>query len=298
MDLFLARVLDGLANGSIYASLALAVVLIFRSTGTINLAQGEMAMFTTFLAWKIASPSGGLGLPVVVALLVAMAAGFVGGAAIERVIIRPVEGKESHLPMIIVTLGLFLAIDAVAGRVFTLNTVSLASPFPAGGVTAGGVLIQWSTIGLLLTLVGVSAAMWYLFQHTRIGLAMRATVDNAESALLVGIRRGRVLMVGWGLAAALGSLAGVLIAPVTLVQVPMLQSVLLYGFAAATLGGFESPLGAIVGGLLVGLTEALVSGYVGFIGNQLSLFTALVLIVAVLLVKPTGLFGRADLRRL
>jgi branched-chain amino acid transport system permease protein len=296
MDLLVNRVIDGLGNGAIYASLALAIVLVFRSTGTINLAQGEMGMFCAFIAWKVSSPTG-LGWPIIVAIVMAMGAGLIGGALIERVVIRPVERHESHLQMIIVTLGLFLGIDALAGKLFTLNSVTLASPFPTGGLRSGGIELPYQTIGLLGILIVVAALMWFLFARTRLGLAMRASVDNPESARLVGIRRGRMLAIGWGLAGAIGALSACLVAPATLVDVTMLQGVLLYSFAAATLGGFDSPVGAIVGGIVIGLLQVLVSGYVTFIGNQLSLLTALAVIMVMLLVKPTGLFGRTGTER-
>ncbi|HVW44952.1 MAG TPA: branched-chain amino acid ABC transporter permease [Amycolatopsis sp.] len=295
MTLLIQRLLDGLSGGAVYAALALAIVLVFRSTGTLNLAQGEMAMFTCFLAWKL---STGLGWPVVPAIVVAMAAGFAGGALIERVVVRPVEDRPDHLPIIIVTLGLMLAINALAGGLFTVDIVRLPDVFPAGALQLGGVHLAYSTIGLLAVLLVVSALIWALFQRTRIGLHMRASVDSPESARLVGIRRSHMLMLGWGIAGALGALAAVLVAPQTFVHTGMLQGVLLYAFAAATLGGFTSVLGAVVGGLIVGVLQSLAVGYIDFIGNDLSLLVALAIIIAVLMVKPNGLFGRADSSRL
>jgi len=294
VELFVQRVIDGLSTGSIYAALALAIVLVFRATGTINLAQGEMAMFCCFIAWKLTD----IGWPIVPAILVSMAAGFVGGAAIERVVVRPVEDAKDHLPIIIVTLGLLLAVDSLAGGLFTVDTERLDSPFPHGSWRVGGVHVGYDSIGLLAVIIVISVVIWFVFGRTRLGLHMRASVDNPESARLVGIRRSSMLMFGWGAAAALGALAAALVAPQTFVYTGMLQGVLLYAFAAATLGGFDSPAGAIVGGLAVGVVQDLVAGYITFIGNELSLLTALGIILAVLMVRPTGLFGRADSKRL
>ncbi|WP_017936461.1 branched-chain amino acid ABC transporter permease [Nocardioides sp. Iso805N] len=294
MELFSQRLVDGLSSGCIYAALALAIVLVFRATGTLNLAQGEMAMFCCFLIWKLTD----LGWPLIPAILAGVVAGFVGGAAIERVIIRPVEDSRDHLPVIIVTLGLLLALDSLAGGLFTVDTETLGSPFPSGSWHIGQVLVPYSSIGLFVVISALSGLMWFTFHRTRLGLAMRASVDNPESARLLGIRRSRMLMIGWGAAAALGALAAALVAPQTYVYTGMLQGVLLYAFTAATLGGFDSPAGAVVGGLLVGVLQTMVSGYVGFVGNDLSLMTALVVIIVVLMLKPTGLFGRPDSRRL
>jgi branched-chain amino acid transport system permease protein len=297
MDLLIERIFDGLGNGAIYGSLALAVVLIFRTTGTINLAQGAMGTFCTFIAWKL-SAAGGLSWPIVPAIIVAVLAGFFGGAALERVFVRPVERERSHLPMIIVTLALSLAIEALAGHFFSLQSVALRSPFPLTSLKIGGVNIPWQSLCLLAVMLVVATLMWFLFQHTQVGLKMRAAVDNPESARLSGIRSSRMLMLGWGMAGALGALAGCLIAPQTFVNSSMLDGVLLYSFAAATLGGFDSPPGAVVGGLIIGVLQVLVSSYVGFVGNQLGLLVALVAIVAVLMVRPSGFFGHVDARRL
>jgi len=294
MELFSQRLVDGLSSGCIYAALALAIVLVFRATGTLNLAQGEMAMFSCFFIWKLTD----LGWPLVLAIVAGVVVAFVAGAAIERVIIRPVEDSHDHLPVIIVTLGLLLALDSLAGGLFTVDIETLGSPFPSGAWHLGTVRVPYSSIGLFAVIAALSGLIWFVFQKTRFGLAMRASVDNPESARLLGIRRSRILMVGWGAAAALGALAAALVAPQTYVYTGMLQGVLLYAFTAATLGGFDSPAGAVLGGLLVGVLQAMVSGYVHFIGNDLSLMTALVVIIVVLMLKPTGLFGRPDSRRL
>jgi branched-chain amino acid transport system permease protein len=293
MELFLQRVVDGIQNGAIYAALALAIVLIFRATGLLNFAQGEMAMFSTFLTWVFASN----GWPIVLAVLASMVLSFIGGAVIELVVLRPVE-KSSPLAIVIVTIGLFLSINAFAGWYWGYDGKQLDSPFPDERWEIGGVVIRASAVGNMIVLGAVAIILFALFQKTKIGLAMRAASSSPESSGLVGIPVGRMLMLGWGMAAALGALAGALIAPLLTGFDPnLMQGVLIYGFAAATLGGFDSPLGAIVGGLIVGLTESLVAGYFDIIGSELKLATAFFLILGVLLIKPTGLFGHRVVER-
>lgn len=294
MELFLMRIFDGLENGAIYGALALAIVLIWRSTGTINMAQGAMGMVSAFVAWRL---SVGAGMPILLAVLVAVLAGMLLAALIERVVIRPFEEEEDHLPAIIVTLALGLILSAVTAKVFTLETVTMPSPFPEGSISTGLVDIPKSTLTLIAVLSLSAALIWALFTKTRVGLQMRATVDNPESSRLVGIRRSHMLMLGWALAGGLGALAAVMIAPSTLVSTTMLDGVLLYSFAAAMLGGLDSPVGAVVGGMLLGLCEVMIVGYVSFIGNELNLMTALTVIVVVLVVKPAGLFGHATTER-
>jgi branched-chain amino acid transport system permease protein len=292
--LFVQRVIDGLSNGSIYAALSLAVVLVWRSTGTLNLAQGPMGMVCAFIAWKLEASAGA---PAVVGVLVATIAGALLGAVIEVSAIRPLERQRSHLPVIIVTLGIGLAIEAIAGKVFTLNSVAISSLFPFGGFSVAGVQISWNTVGLIGTIGVVALLLWALFSRTTVGLHMRAAVDNPDSAQLSGIRRGRMLMLGWALAGGLGALAACLIAPVTEVQTTMLDGVLLYAFAAAILGGLDSPAGAVIGAFVIGVFQALVSSYVSVIGNDMSLLAVLVIIVITLIVRPRGIFGRAEVAR-
>jgi branched-chain amino acid transport system permease protein len=293
MELFFQRVVDGIQSGAVYAALALAVVLIFRSTGLLNFAQGEMAMFATFVTWVMASS----GWPIVLAVILSMIFSFAAGALIERLVIRPVA-QSSPLAIVIVTIGLFLAINAAAGWKWGYDGKSLPSLFPDDRWDVGGVDIRSSTIGNLAVLALVAFVLYLLFRKTKVGLALRAVSANRESSQLVGINVGRMLMLGWGMAAAIGALAGALIAPTLGAFDPNLMlSVLIYAFAAATLGGFDSPVGAIAGGLIVGLTESLAGGYIGFIGSELKLATAFLLILVVLLIKPTGLFGAKVVQR-
>lgn len=291
MELFFQRIVDGLASGAIYAALALALVLIYRSTSLLNFAQGEMAMFSTFLGWIFTSE----GLPVWLSIAVAMAISFVAGAAIERFLIRPV-GTDNLLAIVIVTIGIFIAINALAGWIYGTDGRVFPSAFPNESWDVGGVRISAELIGNLAVLFGVVGLLFLVFQKTKIGLAMRAVANDMQSSRLVGIPASRMLMLGWGLAAALGALAGCLVAPVLTLDLNMMQGVLIYAFAAATLGGFDSPIGAVVGGLIVGVVENLAGGYLG-IFDRLELLSAFVLILVVLLFKPSGLFGKTEVQR-
>jgi branched-chain amino acid transport system permease protein len=296
MVLLVQRLVDGISNGFLYGAVALALVLIYRTTGLINFAQGEMAMFCTFIVWRLADPANGLGMSMILAIGAGIIIAFVFGALLERVVIRPFEGSD-HLRQTIVTLGLFLALNALAGYVFTTNTERLESPFPSGVLRIHGVNITYSEIGIIAVLLVMSLLIRMLFMNTRIGLGMRAAAMNPFSSRLAGIDVSRMLMIGWGLSSAVGALAAVLVAPTVYVSTNMMGTLLLYGFAAAVVGGFESAPGALVGGVLVGLVQSLSAGYVSFIGNQLQLATAFALILVVLLVRPQGLFGRVSVER-
>lgn len=286
MELFLQQTVTGLGSGAIYASLALALVFIFRSTNIVNFSQGEMAMFATYFAWQLTR----WGIPLWAAFLITLAASFVGGAVIERVIIRPVE-RAPELTIVIVTLGLLIALNSLAGWVWSFIIRDFPSLFPQETITLGAVRFGIDSLGIVAILVGVVAGLFLLFQRTKLGLAMRAAASNPESSRLVGIRVTRMIMLGWALAAALGALAGMLVAPSLFLEPTMMLTVMIYAFASATLGGFDSPVGAVAGGLTFGVTETLVGTYIPFIGADLKVVVALLVIFAVLLVRPTGLFG-------
>jgi branched-chain amino acid transport system permease protein len=292
MGRFLQVVVDGIADGSIYAALALALVLIFRSTGIVNFAQGEMAMFSTFIAWGLHAG----GRPLWVALLGAFALSFAGGMAVERVLLRPLEGGEP-LTMLIVTLGLFVLLNSAAGWIWGFNNRGFPRIFPSGAARLGGVALSLESLGIIAVLLVVVGLLWLLFQHTRLGLALRAAAQNPESSRLVGIRVGRMLMLGWGLAALLGALAGVLVAPRLFLDVNLMGGVLVYAFAGAALGGFDSPLGAVVGSWIIGVAENLAGTYVDAIGPDLKVLVPLAIIFVVLLVRPSGLFGSPEVAR-
>jgi branched-chain amino acid transport system permease protein len=292
LEQLLQQIVLGVAYGAIYASLALALVLIYRSTHIVNFAQGEMAMFSTFVAWQLLQ----WGASIVVAILGTLALSFVAGLVIERIVIRPVE-QASVLTVVIVTLGLLLVFNQGAGWVWDFLVKSFPSAFPSGRVEVSGVRLPYHSIGVVAVLAVTVTFLYVLFQYTKIGLGMRAAASNAESSRLVGIRVGRTMMLGWGLAAMLGALAGVMIAPALFLEPNMMFGVQIYAFAAATLGGFDSPVGAVVGGVIVGVTENLAGTYVDWIGSDLKIGVPLLIIFGVLLVRPTGLFGKQVVAR-
>jgi branched-chain amino acid transport system permease protein len=298
MDIFLERLFDGVTNGAVYAIMALALVVVFRSTGTINFAQGEMALFTTYLAWWLTT----VGLPVWLGAIAAGATGFLLGAIVERTLIRPIR-RRNDMASLIVALGLFTAFNALAGLLWNSETKPMPSLFPAGledFFPIAGARLYWDALGVWLVVLALIAGVFFLFNRTRLGLHMRAVADNAESAALSGVPTGRILMLGWGLAGIVGSLAGVLVTPLSATQLSLttMFPILIYASAAALFGGLDSPVGAVVGGLAIGVLEALITGYVEFIGGTLPQTAALVVIVLILLFRPTGLFGTRQLERL
>jgi branched-chain amino acid transport system permease protein len=288
MHQLLQQIFSGLAAGAVYASLALALVMIYRATDLVNFAQGEMAMFSTYIAWTLVNA----GLPFWAAFVLTLVASFLGGMTIERIIIRPVE-IAPVLAAVVVTIGLLLIFNALAGWIFTYTLQEFPSPFPDR--TMFGALMTTRDLGV----IGVTLAMLFLlfvfFRFTATGLAMRAAAQNPESARLCGIPVGRMLAIGWGLAAAIGATAGIMVAPVLFLDPNMMGGVLLYAFTGALLGGITSPVGAVIGGLIVGVTENLVGTYL--IASQLKLTVALALIILVLVFRPNGLFGTAIVRR-
>jgi branched-chain amino acid transport system permease protein len=292
MQLFISQLANGVGAGVVYASVALALVLIYRTTGLLNFAQGEMAMFSTFFTWWLTDNGLGIGF----AILVSMAASFLAGSILELVVIRPVESARNPLNVVIVTLGLFLAFGSLAQLIFGTDPQQMPSPFPSGRLFSG-YAIQKSVVGLALVLVAECVLLYLLFQFTRVGLALRAVASNPESSRLIGINTGTMLMLGWAMAAALGAIAGSLVASKgTGFDASLMQEVLVYAFAAAALGGFDSPLGAVVGGLVVGIAQSLTIEYVDAL-DGIEVVVPFLLILVVLLVKPTGLFGRRIVER-
>jgi len=292
MDIFIQQVVSGLATGGIYASLALALVMIYQATDVVNFAQGEMAMFSTYLAWSLLQA----GLPYWVTFFATVAIAFVGGLLIERVVIRPVENAPI-LTIVIVTLGLLVILNSVAGWIYSYIQKPFPSPFPSKPIQMGNIFFGAHDVGEISVTLIVLLLLFFFFRYTTLGLAMRAAAQNPVSSRLCGIRVSWMLGLGWGLAAAFGAIAGMMVAPIVFLDPNMMGGIQLYAFAAATVGGFTSPLGAVVGGLLVGVTENLVGTYVSFIGTELKLTVALAMIIIVLLVRPTGLFGRTTVRR-
>ncbi len=289
MEGFVHQVVSGIATGGIYASMALALVMTYQATHHINFAQGEMAMFSTYLAWSAVAA----GVPYWAAFVLTVAAAFAIGCAIERIVIRPVENAPV-LAVLIVFLGLLLIFNSVAGWIWTYTIKSFPSPFPEAN-PFGQPYISSHELGSIAVTIVMLAAIYAFFRFTSLGLAMRAAAQNPVSSRLVGIRVGRMLALGWGLAAAVGAVAGMLIAPIIYLDPNMMAGVLIYSFAAALLGGIDNPGGAALGGFIVGVLENLAGAYL--IGTELKLVLAMVLIVGVLTVRPTGLFGRTVVTR-
>lgn len=291
MELFIQQVLAGLATGGIYASLALALVMIFQTTELINFAQGEMAMFSTYIAWTLIDA----GMPYWGAFFLTVAIAFVGGVVIERVVIRPVE-KAPILVLVIVFIALLVIFNSVAGFIYSYTIKSFPSPFPEQPFM-GNVYIGSHDLGSIGVTIVMLLLVYAFFRFTPLGLALRAVSQNPESSRLVGIRVGWMLAMGWGLAAAVGAVGGMMVAHKIFLDPNMMGGVLLYAFAGALLGGIDSPGGAVLGGFIVGVLENLVGTFVPFIGTELKLTMALVIIVAVLVVKPSGMFGKTIVER-
>jgi len=289
MEAFLHQVFSGLATGGIYASLALALVMIYQSTHHINFAQGEMAMFSTYLAWSLVNA----GVPYWIAFVLTVAVSFVGGVVIERVVIRPVE-HAPVLSIVTVFIALLVIFNSVAGWIFTYTIKTFPSPFPEQPLF-GNRFVSSHELGAIGITLMVLLLLYAFFRFTPLGLAMRAAAQNPTSSRLAGIRVGWMLALGWGLASAIGAVAGMLVAPIIYLEPNMMSGVLLYALAAALVGGIDNPFGAVLGGFIVGIVENLVGAYV--IGTELKLTVALVLIVGVLLVKPSGFFGKVFVTR-
>ena len=289
MQLVVSQILAGLSTGGIYACMALAIVMIYQAIDHLNFAQGEMAMFSTFIAWQLLH----WGLPYWPTFFLTIAISFVGGVLIERIIFKPLKNAPV-LSHIVVFIALFAILNSGAGFIWDFTIKSFPTPF--GTKPLFGSLISSHDAGMILVTIIMLVLLYAFFRYTRVGLAMRATAANPESARLVGIRVGWMIALGWGMAAAIGSVAGMMIAPVVFLEPNMMVFILLYGFAGAVVGGLTSPFGAVVGGFLVGVIENL-AGFIPDVGQELKLTIALALIVAVLTIRPQGLFGRVVVTR-
>lgn len=284
MEGLVSQLFAGLSAGSIYACFGVAVVMTYQSTRMLNFAQGEMALAATYFAYSMLER----GIPYWITFGVTLVFAFILGAAIERVVLRPLKGK-SPLMIVIVMIGLLTIINATVGWIYGYETRSFPSPFPEGSPSKGG-LISYHELGVIcMTLLSVSVLYLFL-RYTRIGLGMRAAAVNETSSRLSGIPVGLMLSFGWGAASVLGAIAGMMMAPVIFLDPHMMLTVLLYGFAAAILGGLDNPWGAVVGGILLGIAENLAGVYL--VGTELKLSVALIVIMAVLLFRPAGIFGR------
>ncbi|MGO4394674.1 branched-chain amino acid ABC transporter permease [Variovorax sp. M-6] len=288
MNVLLHQVLSGLATGGIYASVALALVMIYQATHLVNFAQGELAMFSTYIAWSLMQA----GMPYWAAFFVTVAIAFVLGVLIERIVVRPVENAPI-LSVVIVFIGLLVIFNSLAGWIFSYTIKPFPSPFPTEPLF-GNRFMSSHELGSIGITLAVLALVFVFFRYTPLGLAMRAAAQNPVSSRLVGIRVGWMLALGWGLAAAIGAIAGIMVAPAVFLEPNMMAGILLYAFAAALLGGIDSPGGAVLGGFIVGVLENLVGAV---LGTELKLTVALVLIVGVLVIRPSGLFGKVNVTR-
>jgi branched-chain amino acid transport system permease protein len=285
MATFLHQVLSGLATGGIYASVALALVMIYQATHHVNFAQGELAMFSTYIALTLIQA----GLPYWLAFVLTLSFSFVAGMAIERIIMRPIEDAPV-LSIVVVFVGLLVILNSIAGWIYGYTIKSFPSPFPTKAWYASP-FMSAHEVGMITVTLVVLGLVFLFFRFTPLGLAMRAAAQNPMSSRLCGIRVGFMLALGWGLASAIGAVAGMMAAPIVYLDPNMMSGILLYGFAAALLGGINNPWGAAAGGFIVGVLENLAGAYV--VGTEIKLTVALIIIVGVLVVRPSGLFGRS-----
>ena len=287
------QIVDGITAGSIYAALALALVLVYRSTGLVNFAQGQMAAVSVYIGWSLVEA----GLPVPLAVLLTLVISLVIGALTERLLIRRFEGQEP-LVAIVATVAVLICFNGLINLVWGGSVRAFPSLFPDDVVSIFGARATWGDVGTVAVLVGTVVLLQLFFLRTRLGLALRTAADNPSSARLLGLPVGSLLLVGWGLAALLGGLAGCLVAPSVPLQPNMMDTILVYALAAAVLGGLDSPLGAVVAAWLIGIVETVAGANIDIIGSDLRIAVPLMLLTLILLVRPQGLFGRRDVERL
>ncbi|QAY58860.1 branched-chain amino acid ABC transporter permease [Microbacterium protaetiae] len=292
MGTFIQLVVDGLSTGSIYAALALAIVLVNQATGLINFAQGGMAVLSAYIAWWLT----GLGVPLILGILLSVAVSFFLGAIIERYLMRRFERGDPDTA-VVVTIGLLTLITGLCGWLWTYNNQQFASLFSLNTIQFGGASISVRSLGTIVVMVVMMILLQALFIGTKLGLALRAVAVNPQSAAFSGLPVGRLLMVGWGLAAVLGAVAGALVAPQLSLTPGMMDTALVYALAAVILGGMTSPIGVVVAAWLIGVLENLAAVYVPFIGYDLKVAVPFILIFVVLIVRPQGLFGRRTVVR-
>lgn len=287
MGTFIQLVIDGLSTGSIYAALALAIVLVNQATGLINFAQGGLAVLSAYVAYACL----GVGIPLLPAVLIAVVLSFVLGGLVERFLIRRFEGGDPDTA-VVVTIGLLTLVTGVTALIWGYNNLQFPSLFPLTSVDVLGAVVSVRSLATTATIIAIMVILQVLFLRTKLGLALRAVADNPRSSALSGLPVGRLLMVGWGLAAALGAVAGALVAPQLTLTPGMLDGALVYALAAVILGGLDSPLGAVVAAWTIGVLENLVAVYVPLIGHDLKIAVPFVLIFVILILRPQGLFGR------
>jgi branched-chain amino acid transport system permease protein len=294
MTEFFQYVVVGLANGGVYATLALALVLIHRATGIVNFAQGEMGMFSTFVAWSLIQHHG---LPYWGAFFLTLLIAFLGGAAVHQAVIRPLE-RGSALTVVMATIALLVILNGLAGWIWAPDVKYFASPFPLKVLHVGGVVMNVQDLGVIGVSLACVVLVFCFFRFTRLGLMMRASAIGPATSRLLGIRVSVMLSLGWGLATMLSAVSGMMAAPIVQLDPNFMLLVLTYSFAAAVLGGIDSPVGSVVGAFAIGVGISLLSGYgSSFLGTELQLPVALAVLLVVLIVKPAGLFGRVVVRR-
>ncbi len=295
MDLFLQRLFDALTNGSTYALIAVAMVLIFKATTLINFAQGEQAMLGAFIVlqlWKWGIPMWG-------AVVVGMIFSGILAACLERTFIRKFDPAD-HLPLVIITLGLFLVINAVAAIIWRFDPLSFPQLFPSGkAITIGNARLSWYSIFAFGSCLLVLFTLQTLLTKTKIGLAFRAVSSNLESSRLCGIKIGQTLQFGWALAAAAGTLGASIYAanPVLQIEPTIMLRALIFSITAAALGGLDSLWGALIGGLTIGFVQSVVVQYIPFIPNEMTLSAAVVVLLIVLTFRPSGFLGTKTVER-
>ncbi len=297
MQQFFQALMSGLAEGAIYASLALALVLIYKATEVINFAQGELAMFTTYLAYALYTHSHfGHKLSYWPMFFATLLIAFVFGVGLQRVVLKPLE-RASVLTVVMATIALLVILNGLAAWIWSPELKFFPSPFPTSTWVIGGVHISKQDTGTFGVTLACVVALWLFFRFTKLGLAMRAGAVNPTAARLLGVRTSWLLALGWGFAAVLGAVSGMMSAPTNFLSPSMMQAVLIFAFAGAILGGLESPVGAVVGGLGLGVLLSMLGTYVHPVTPELRLPVALLILLVVLLVKPAGLFGRVVVRR-
>lgn len=292
MDFFVSQILSGMASGTIYACLALAVVMIYQAIHHLNFAQGEMAVFSTYLAWQMLQ----WGLPYWAVFVLAIALSFALGWLLQMVVMRPFRDAPM-LSNIVVFIALFTIFNSLTGFIWGHDIKTFPSPFGSGPFIES-LRISRHQAGMMAVSAAILLLLWGFFRFTRLGLALRGAANNPASASLVGVSVMTMTSLGWGMASAIGAVSGLLVAPIVFLEPNMMLSILVYAFAGAVVGGLTSPGGAVLGGFIVGIVETLVGTYIPVIGAELKLPIALALIIAVLLFQPAGLFGKRTIQRL
>jgi branched-chain amino acid transport system permease protein len=294
MTQFFQYVVVGLADGGVYATLALALVLIHRATGIVNFAQGEMGMFCTFVAWALINHHG---IPYWWAFAITLAIAFAGGAATYKVIVQPLS-RTGELTVVMATIALLIVLNGLAGWIWSPEVKFLDNPFPLKTLDIGGVIVNVQDLGVIGVSLLCVAIVFVFFRFTRLGLQMRASAVGPATSRLLGIRVAVMLAIGWGLAAMLGAVSGIMAASRLPFDPNFMLIILTYAFAAAVLGGIDSPVGSVVGSFVIGVGISLLTGYASsFLGTELQLPLALAVLMLVLIVRPAGLFGQVVVRR-